>query len=262
LITPDATITELPLANPPRPFILPPMKNLLLLTAAVLLCTAAASSAKAPDAGAVFTKEQQQALNPAQALDLLKEGNERFVEGVSIQRDLREQATATAGGQFPFAAVVNCLDSRASAELVFDQGLGDIFNARIAGNIVNDDILGSLEFACKVVGAKLIAVIGHTSCGAVNGAVDKVDLGNLTGLLQRIEPAVVEADKQVKGERTSKDAALVAAVTVENVLLQMKNIRAKSPILKEMLDKGQIALVGGVQDLGTGKVTFLDAEKN
>jgi len=127
---------------------------------------------------------------------------------------------------------------------------------------VNDDILGSLEFACKVVGAKLIAVVGHPSCGAVNGAVDKVELGNLTGLLQRIEPAVVEADKQVKGERTSEDAALVAAVTVDNVLLQMKNIREKSPILKEMLDKGQIALVGSVQDLATGKVTFLNTDEN
>lgn len=238
------------------------MKSLLLLTSAVVLSTAAVSSAKAPEPGATFTKEQQQALTPAEALELLKDGNERFVEGVAIQRDLREQATATATGQFPFAAVVSCLDSRSSAELVFDQGLGDIFNARIAGNVVNDDILGSLEFACKAAGAKLIAVIGHTSCGAVNGAVDKVELGNLTGLLQRIEPAVVEAKEQTKGERTSKDAALVEAVTVDNVRLQMKNIREKSPILNEMIAKGQIALVGGVQDLATGKVTFLETKTN
>ncbi len=238
------------------------MKSIVLLPATVLILAAATLFAKVPDPGAAFTREQQQAITPKQALQRLKDGNERFVEGVAVQRDLREQAEATAAGQFPFAVVVNCLDSRASAELVFDQGLGDIFNARVAGNVVNDDILGSLEFACKVVGAKLIAVIGHNECGAVKGAVDKVELGNLTGLLQRIEPAVAEAGKQVKGERSSKDKSLVEQATTDNVLLQMKTIREKSPILREMLDKGDIAVVGGIHDLASGKVTFLDTAKN
>ncbi len=237
------------------------MKKPTFLLALGLIATAATSHAKTTDPGAVFTKEQQQAITPKEALQRLKDGNKRFVEGVAVQRDLREQAEASVAGQFPFAVVVNCLDSRASAELVFDQGIGDIFNARVAGNVVNDDIVGSLEFACKVVGSKLIAVIGHSSCGAIKGAIDKVELGKLTGLLRSIDPAVAIAEQQVKGERNAKNAPLVAQATIDNVTVQMNNIRARSPILREMLEKGEIALVGGVQDLETGEVTFLETAK-
>ncbi len=233
-----------------------------VLLATTLFLIPLLASAKNPDPAAVFDKARQTAITPQEALQRLKDGNSRFVSGLGIQRDLLAQASATEAGQFPFAVVVSCLDSRTSAELVFDQGLGDIFNARVAGNVVNDDILGSLEFACKAAGAKLIAVVGHSACGAVMGAVDGVELGNLTGLLQRIEPAVAEAKGEVKGEATSKNTALVEQATADNVALQLKNIREKSPILREMLDKGQIMLVGAVHDLGTGQVTFLEVDSD
>lgn len=208
-------------------------------------------------AAAVQTKESQAAMTPALALAELNDGNARFVAGKPLHRDLPAQVAATAGGQYPFAVVLSCLDSRQPIEIVLDQGVGDIFSARVAGNVLDDDILGSMEFACKASGSKLIAVIGHSNCGAIKGAIDDVDLGNLTGLLAKIKPAIdaVPADVQ---PRTTKNHAFVNAVSEANVRLVMQQIREHSPILREMLDKGEIALVGGMYDLSTGKVQFYD----
>ena len=196
-------------------------------------------------------------MTPAQALSELRAGNARFVAGQPLVRDFPAQVKATAAGQYPFAVVLSCLDSRQPIEIVLDQGVGDIFSARVAGNVLDDDILGSMEFACKVSGAKLIAVIGHSNCGAIKGAVDDVQLGNLTGLLAKIKPALdaVPADVQ---PRTSKNYAFVDQVSEANVRLVLQQIRAQSPILKEMLDAGEIGLVGGMYDLTTGKVQFYD----
>lgn len=205
----------------------------------------------------VQTKASQAVMTPQQALAELKAGNERFVEGRPLIRNYPWQVHATAAGQYPFAVVLSCIDSRQPIEIVLDQGIGDIFSARVAGNVLDDDILGSMEFACKVSGAKLIAVIGHSNCGAIKGAVDDVQLGNLTGLLTKVKPAIdaVPADGQ---PRTSKNSEFVNEVAEANVRLVMKEIRERSPILREMLDKGQIELVGGMYDLSTGKVQFYD----
>ena len=202
------------------------------------------------------TRETQAAITPQKALQMLKEGNTRFVQGNMIQRDLMQQVKATAGGQFPFAALVSCIDSRESGQLIFDQGIGDIFNARVAGNFVNDDILGSLEFACAVAGAKLIVVLGHTECGAIRGACDDVVMGNLTRTLANIKPAVA-AVSGYESNRTSANNAFVKAVTDKNVVLTVERIRERSPILREMIKKGQIALTGAIYDVHTGKVTFM-----
>jgi len=203
------------------------------------------------------TKAAQAAMTPEHALAELKAGNARFVAGHPLARNLQADVKATASGQYPFAVVLSCLDSRQPIEIVLDQGIGDIFSARVAGNVLNDDILGSMEFACKVSGAKLIAVIGHSNCGAIKGAVDDVELGNLTGLLDKIKPAMdaVPADVQ---PRNSKNPEFVSKVAEANVRLVMQEIRDRSPILREMLDKGQIGLVGGMYDLSTGEVHFFD----
>lgn len=214
------------------------------------------STKKSCSAGAeVQTKESQAALTPAQAFDKLKAGNERFVAGQPVKRDLAAQRSTTAAGQFPYAVVLSCLDSRTSTEQVFDQGIGDVFNARVAGNILNDDILGSMEFACKAAGAKLIAVVGHTKCGAVKGACAKVELGNLTGLLNKIQPAVSSVSLHA-GEKPTD--AQVDAVAIANVKLVMQQINERSPILADMAKQGQIKIVGGMYDLETGVVKFLD----
>jgi len=194
-------------------------------------------------------------MTPAQALDELKAGNARFVAGRPLARNLPADVKTTAPGQYPFAVVLSCLDSRQPIEIVLDQGIGDIFSARVAGNVLNDDILGSMEFACKVSGAKLIAVIGHTNCGAVKGAVDDVQLGNLTGLLAKIKPAMDAVPADVE-PRTSKNSEYVDQVARANVRLVMEEIHDRSPILREMLDKGEIGLVGGMYDLSTGEVHF------
>ena len=220
-------------------------------------CCAKSAPAAAPAAAAVTppTKESQAAMTPQKALDELGAGNARFVAGHPQARNATADVKATASGQYPFAVVLSCLDSRQPIELVLDQGIGDIFSARVAGNVLNDDILGSMEFACKVSGAKLIAVIGHSNCGAIKGAVDGVELGDLTGLLAKIKPAIehVPADGQ---PRTSKNPQFVDQVSEMNVELVMQQIRERSPILREMLDQGQIGLVGGMYDLSTGKVHF------
>lgn len=193
---------------------------------------------------------------PDEAFAALQAGNERFVNGVTERRDLLAEAKATSGGQKPFAAIVSCIDSRTSTELVFDQGLGDVFNARLAGNVVDEDVIGSLEFATKAAGAKLVAVIGHSGCGAVVGAIDDVKLGNLDVVLNRIDPAVAEAAEEHKDD-TSKNPEFVNACIEENVRYQVEQLTAKSAILKELADNGQIRIVGGVHDLASGKVRFL-----
>jgi carbonic anhydrase len=220
-------------------------------------CKMSGSACAAGAVSSVQTKESQTAMTPAQALAELKAGNARFVAGKPLHRDFPAQVKATASGQYPFAVVLSCLDSRQPIEIVLDQGVGDIFSARVAGNVLNDDILGSMEFACKVSGAKLIAVIGHSNCGAIKGAIDDVQLGDLTGLLTKIKPAIDAVPADVS-PRTTKNYDFVNAVAEENVKLVMKEIRERSPILREMLDKGEIGLVGGMYDLSTGKVTFYD----
>ena len=201
------------------------------------------------------TKQSQGATTPQKALQMLKEGNMRFVQGNMLKRDLMQQVKDTGSGQFPFAAIVGCIDSRASNELIFDQGIGDIFSARIAGNFVNDDILGSLEFACAAAGARLIVVLGHTECGAVKGACDDVVLGNLTRTLANIKPAVA-AVSGYDSDRSSSNKAFVQAVTDKNVLLTVELIRERSSILRDMINTGQIGLVGAMYDVHTGKVSF------
>lgn len=199
----------------------------------------------------------QDALTPAQALELLKHGNERFVNNMKVNRNLLQQANDTSDGQHPFAVILSCIDSRTSAELIFDQGLGDIFSVRIAGNIVNDDILGSMEFGCKAAGSKLIVVLGHTKCGAVKGACDNVEMGHLTSLLNKIQPAV-NAEKITTADRTSANAEFVENVALLNVKRTVKTITQTSTILKEMIEKGEIGIIGGIHDIATGEVTFLD----
>lgn len=203
------------------------------------------------------TKEMQAAMTPDSALAELKAGNARFVAGQPVHRDAPADVKASASGQYPFAVVLSCLDSRQPIEIVLDQGIGDIFSARVAGNVLNDDILGSMEFACKASGAKLIAVIGHSNCGAIKGAVDDVQLGSLTGLLAKIKPAVDAVPADVS-PRTSKNYAFVDQVAEANVRVVMKQIRELSPILSEMLDQHQIGLVGGMYDLSTGQVRFFE----
>ena len=200
----------------------------------------------------VQTRESQAAMTPSAALERLKAGNARFAANKMKERDWSAKVVATASGQFPYAAILACMDSRAPVEVVFDQGLGDVFGIRVAGNVVNDDELGSLEYALKV-GAKLIVVLGHTDCGAVKGAIDGVKLGNLTGLLAKIHPAVAAA-----GCHSSKDGACVTKVAEMNVRQSMKEIRARSPYLRKYLDEGKVKLVGAMYDVATGRVTFLN----
>ena len=203
------------------------------------------------------TKESQAALTPKQALDLLKVGNERFVGGRLLNRDLREQAKVTSQGQFPYAVILSCQDSRTSSEILFDLNKGDAFSIRIAGNIINEDILGGMEFGVKLSGAKLIAVIGHNECGAIKGAVDNAQLGNLTALLSKIRLAMKAIPPDVQ-PGNSNNKTYMEMVAKENVLLAMRQIRERSPVLKEMIDSGQITVVGGMNDLETGKVTFFE----
>ena len=192
------------------------------------------------------TEELRDTLSPAEALTILKDGNTRFAANLKANRDLLQQVNETRDGQFPFAAILSCIDSRTSAELIFDQGLGDIFSIRIAGNFLNDDILGSLEFACRISGAKLIVVLGHSRCGAIKGACDRVELGHLTGLLESIMPAVdAVADPVNPALRTSANEEFVETVSVQNVRLVTEAICMRSSVLREMENSGAIAIVGG-----------------
>lgn len=204
------------------------------------------------------TQETQAVMTPDAAITLLKEGNARFVEKKMTSRDLITQVKQTTSGQYPFATVLSCIDSRVSAELVFDQGVGDIFSARVAGNIVNEDILGSMEFACKLAGTKLIVVLGHTSCGAVKGACDDAKMGNLTTLLHKIKPAVRAVNEPSDDtQRNSKNLDFVNAVANKNIHLTIEDIRSLSPVLKDMEDNGEISIVGAMYDIADGSVHFL-----
>lgn len=207
----------------------------------------------------VHTSETQKSTTPAKALQFLKEGNARFVSNLNAHRDLLEQVNATRDGQWPIAAVLSCIDSRTSAELIFDQGLGDIFSIRIAGSVVNTDIIGSLEFACRIAGSKLIVVLGHTRCGAIMGACDHVELGNLTELLSKIQPAVYEeSETRDAASRHSGNTAFVENVAELNVRRSVRAIINRSIILEEMLAAGEVAIIGAKHDLDTGVVTFYD----
>lgn len=202
----------------------------------------------------IHTQESQSNMTPEIALEYLVEGNARFVNNLKAHRNLLEQVNETTEGQYPFATILSCIDSRVSAELVFDQGLGDIFSIRIAGNILNEDILGSMEFACKVAGSKLIVVLGHSRCGAVNGAVDQVELGNLTGLLNKIKPAidsVVQESKNKFGDEDFRDE-----VVARNVIDVANEIPERSEILRQMISDGEIAIAKGVYSVETGAVIF------
>lgn len=204
-----------------------------------------------------LTKAMQDAITPTIALSLLKEGNKRFMNNLKANRNLLQQANETSEGQHPFAIILSCIDSRTSAEIIFDQGLGDIFSVRIAGNIINEDILGSMEFACKVAGSKIITVLGHTQCGAVKGACDHVEMGNLTTLLSKIQPAIYD-EKTEEDNRNSSNNGFVEKVSVINVKRTVHAIIERSPILKDMFEKGEITIIGGTHHIATGEVVFYE----
>jgi carbonic anhydrase len=204
------------------------------------------------------SKACQDARTAAQVLERLQRGNDRFVAGKPKARDYAEQIKATAKHQYPLASVVSCMDARAPAEIVFDQGIGDMFNIRVAGNIINDDVLGSLEYGSRVAGSKLIVIMGHTGCGAVKGACDNVELGHVTGLLDKIKPARDSIAIKAGVDRSSKNYAFVDEVALANVRQGVQAIRNGSPILREMEDKGEIDIVGAMYDITTGKVSWYD----
>jgi carbonic anhydrase len=206
-----------------------------------------------------LNKELQSKITPRKALEILQKGNDRFINNLKANRNLLEQVNDTSEGQWPFATVLSCIDSRTSAELIFDQGLGDIFSVRIAGNIVNTDILGSMEFACKVAGSKLIVVLGHTKCGAVKGACDHVEMGNLTELLSKLQPAVYAERETLNVEhRNSKNSMFVENVAAINVRRSVKSIIERSYIIEQMVENGEIGVVGAMYDVETGQVEFYE----
>lgn len=202
-----------------------------------------------------LTKEQRDSMTPSQVIDELKKGNQRFRAGKMAPRDYLAEKRSSAAGQYPAAVVLGCLDSRVPIEIVFDAGIGDTFTGRVAGNVINDDMLGSMEFGCAVSGAKVVLVLGHTACGAVKGAIDDVVLGNLTGLLARIKPAIPAT--KFDGEKSSKNSGYVDAVARTNVLLCLAEIRRRSPILEDLETKGSIKIAGAMYDLATGAVDFV-----
>jgi carbonic anhydrase len=206
----------------------------------------------------VHTKETQANLSPELALEILKEGNVRFVSNIKAHRNLLQQVNETSEGQFPFAAILSCIDSRTSAELIFDQGLGDVFSIRVAGNILNDDILGSMEYACKKAGSKLVVVLGHTGCGAIKAACSNaVALGHIATLINKIKPAI-QRESETKTDRTASNKTFIRNVTKNNIFLVLQQIRAQSEVLAEMEETNQIKIIGGLHDIETGKVVFFE----
>lgn len=237
------------------------MKIKSLLTLSLLFLIIVSCQGKDPAEtktliGDVVTAEAQKSLTPDDVLKDLMRGNERFVNNQLLERDFVKQIKNSENGQFPKAVVISCLDSRVPVEYILDQGIGDVFVGRIAGNFVNAELTGSIEFACKVSGSKLVMVLGHESCGAVKGAIDKVKLGNLTETLAELKPAV-EMSENFEGEKSSKNPSYVDYVCRNNVIATINEIRSASPILKEMEDKGEIKIVGGIYDLTDGKITLL-----
>lgn len=205
-----------------------------------------------------LSKAAQKLISPEQAIELLKEGNKRFLNNLAINRNLLEQISETSNEQYPFAAILSCIDSRIPAEIIFDQGLGDILSIRIAGNVLNDDILGSMEFACKVASSKLIVVLGHTKCGAIKGACEGVQMGNLTTLLNKLTP-VINNTKQIMTHESAEDPKFMEKVAALNVEFVMQQILERSPILAEMIAQEKIGIIGGIYDIGTGKVNFFNS---
>jgi carbonic anhydrase len=208
----------------------------------------------------ITTAEKQQAMTPKQALIRLKEGNQRFLEGKMKTRNYIAQAKMASYGQFPWAVVLNCMDSRSVPELFLDQGLADLFTLRVAGNILNADILGSMEFATKVVGSRLIIVLGHSSCGAVSGACEGVSLGHLDGVLDKIKPVVAESKKEVNKDNCS-DPELIDKIAKNNALQVARQIQEQSPIIRALIESGQVGIVAGLHDINTGKVSFFEEER-
>ncbi|MEI8010609.1 MAG: carbonic anhydrase family protein [Candidatus Nitrotoga sp.] len=204
-----------------------------------------------------LTQELQSAITPVMALKLLQDGNKRFENNLKVNRNLLQQANETSGSQHPFAVILSCIDSRTSVELIFDQGLGDVFSVRIAGNVINEDILGSMEYACKVVGAKIIVVLGHTQCGAIRGACDHVEMGNLTALLNKIQPAIYEENSETEN-RNASNYIFVEKVASIHIKRTLHAILDRSPILKEMIEAGTICIIGAKYDVATGVVDFYD----
>lgn len=238
--------------------------NLPLIALAIALSSAACAQHETPQRSAAnsplavpMTQATQAAMTPDSALQRLKDGNARFVAGNGVLRDLPAQVAATGKGQFPYATVLSCIDSRAAPELVFDQGIGDIFGARVAGNVVNDDIIGSLEFGSMVAGSRLIVVLGHSSCGAIKGACDNVQLGYIRSLVEQLQPAI-RSVVDIGGERSSKNAVFVDKVAHANVRMVVRDIMARSEILRDMAAKGEIRILGAMLDVETGIVTFMD----
>lgn len=229
----------------------------------IMLCIsgyAVAGSANIDLVGTTMSQAKQQKMTPKQALIRLKEGNERFLMSKRFTRNYMEQAKQSSYGQFPFAVVLNCMDSRSVPELFFDQGLADLFTLRVAGNVLNEDNLGSMEFATQVAGARLIVVLAHTSCGAVAGACGDVTLGNLTGLLDKIKPVVAPMMKEL-GTKNCADPHLIDAIAKANALAVVRDIQAHSPILSELLKNKRVGIVAGVHNIKTGRVTFFDDER-
>ena len=204
------------------------------------------------------TAATQSEMSPASSLQELLDGNQRFLDQSPAERSHVEQVAQTAGGQYPFACVLSCIDSRIPTEIIFDQGVGDLFNARVAGNFINDDILGSMEFACKLAGAKVIMVLGHTACGGVKGACDDAKLGLLTQMLAKIKPAVEAVKTEAGEDRSSKNKDFVNRVAEENVRMNVKGITERSEVLREMAEAGDITVVGAMYDVANGKVTMVD----
>ena len=232
-----------------------------LAFAVMLFAVPASAQVDVPDAAEAMTQtaESQAAMSPADALQALKDGNARFVSGNMLERDLRKQVAETSMGQYPFAVVLGCIDSRVPPELVFDQGIGDLFAPRIAGNFENTDILGSMEFATAVAGSKVVVVLGHTSCGAVKGACDNVELGNLTHTLAHIAPAVYAVRDDVPGPYTSSNPTFVQAVAELNVERTVEDILERSSVMAGLVESGDLIVVGAMHDVATGEVTFYDA---
>ncbi len=210
------------------------------------------------DLTAALTQDMQQAMTPADAIQSLKDGNERFLTGEPVERDLLAQVKNTAGGQYPMAAILGCIDSRVPVEIVFDKGVGDVFTARIAGNFVNTDILGSLEFATAVAGAKAIVVLGHSQCGAIKGACDHVEMGNLTSTLANLAPAMYRVDHKRYEPLSSANSDYVNAVTDANIRLTTRNIVDRSSVIRDLVAQGKLAVIGALHDVETGSVVFLD----
>jgi carbonic anhydrase len=233
------------------------MRNMILVVAILVTAGLAIAQSGGPLVERVLSRQEQEALTPDEVLMLLKSGNQRFLSGNVTNRDHSAQVRDAAGGQFPKAMILSCVDSRVPVEDVFDRGIGDVFVARVAGNFENTDILGSMEFATKISGAKLILLLGHEDCGAVKAAIDGAELGNITEMLTNIKPAV-DAHSDYEGDQTSANPEFVHLVAEENIRLSMRDIRTRSPILKQMEKQGQIKIFGALYDMKTGKVDFLE----